>query len=113
MIFNPALEDGVFARPTWTGERASWRHRVGNNENGCTPATSASSALPGEPYAVGVYGDIERAKALTPADATAAWKELLSTASILWIYQGGAEGADVAAAIGAGLPCGAIAAPPR
>ena len=106
MIFNPALEDGVFREADVDPERRCLVEIIESeiNEKRLYARHKCEQLLcPGEPYAVGVYGDIERAKALTPADATAAWKELLSTASILWIYQGGAEGADVAAAIGAGF----------
>ena len=90
MLFRPALENGLFREQDVLTERRCLAEEVRAeiNEKRAYARRQAERLLcPDEAYGVGRHGRAERIETLTPAEVTAAWKELLRTATIQLILQ--------------------------
>lgn len=102
MLFEPALEEGVFRDADLELERRCLIEHIESeiNEKRLYARHKCEQLLcRGEAYAANVYGTVERVQALRAPEVTAAWKTALQTARMLWIYQGSGGGKEVAAAI--------------
>ena len=100
MLFEPALEDGVFRAADIEEERRclieSIRAEI-NNKRRYARTRCEQLLCEGEPFAVSESGTVEGASALTADQITAAWRRALATARVQLIYQGSGDGEAVAA----------------
>lgn len=90
MLFRPALENGVFREEDVLTERRCLAEEVRAeiNEKRAYARRKAEQLLcPNEAYGIGRYGVAERIEALTPETVTAAWRQLLRTATVQLILQ--------------------------
>lgn len=102
MLFEPALENGVFRAEDLELERRCLIERIEadiNEKRWYARQQCERLLCRDEAYAVNVHGTVERVKELTAEQVTDAWKAMLETAPIQWVYQGGDDGEAVAAAI--------------
>lgn len=79
-LFNPALENGVFPEKTVNLERQTLIDEIEaliNDKRSYAASQAVKTMCKGEPMAVRAQGNIERAKALTPADAYNAYRRLI------------------------------------
>lgn len=86
MIFDPNLQESAFEQ-----EKRCLLERLQseiNNKRLYARQQCESLLCPDQPYAVNPNGTPETVKALTLSAVTEAWKRLLSTARIHWLYQG-------------------------
>lgn len=107
MLFEPALEDGLFRQEDVEQEKRCLIELIESeiNEKRLYARHRCEELIcPDEPYAVPRFGRVEQVAALTREALTAAWKEILKTARIQIILQGGEEAA-VTEAFRRGLAC--------
>ncbi len=100
MLFHPILEDGVFRHEDMEEERRCLLETIRseiNNKRGYARTRCTELLCEGEPYAVRAGGTEEAVRALTAADVTAAWQQVLRTARVQIIYHGSGDGQAVAA----------------
>lgn len=91
LLFNPALEDGVFPADVFAQEQRCLLERLqGEMNNKRTYARQRCEELlcPNHPFSLNPYGTEATINALTPVSAAAARERLLSEATIHWLYQG-------------------------
>ncbi len=100
MLFEPALENGVFRAEDMEEERRCLVETIRaeiNNKRTYARARCVDLLCEGEPFAVRPYGTEEAVTALDAADVTAAWKTMLQHARVQIIYQGNGDCEAVAA----------------
>lgn len=105
MLFEPALSDGLFREDDVEQEKRCLIEAIESeiNEKRLYARRRCEELLcADEPYAVSRLGRADRVAALSRQDLTDAWKEILATAQIQIIIQGG-DGEAVAAAFRKGL----------
>lgn len=98
MLFDPALENGVFRRTDVETERRCLAEdvRAQINEKRWYALCRAEELLcPNEAYSIGRFGEAEIIEKLTPEQVTAAWKRMLREATVRLTLQGGEEMAAV------------------
>ena len=91
MLFDPALENGAFREEDFRQEQRCLLERLQsevNNKRLYARQQCVRLLCPDHPYSVDPDGTPETVQALTPAAAAAAWKRLLNTARVHWLYQG-------------------------
>ena len=91
MLFDPALEGEAFRPADFEQEQRCLLERLQsemNNKRLYARQQCVQLLCPEHSYSVDPDGTPESVQALTAAGAVAAWKRLLSTARIHWIYQG-------------------------
>lgn len=91
LLFNPALEEGVFPAEIFAQEQRCLLERLqGEMNNKRTYARQRCEELlcPDHPFSLNAYGTEAAIQALTPASAEAARQRLLSESTIHWLYQG-------------------------
>lgn len=100
MLFEPALENGVFRAADIEEERRclieSIRAEI-NNKRRYARTRCEQLLCEGEAFAVSESGTVEGAEALTAEQITAAWRRVLSTAQVQLVYQGSGNGEEVVA----------------
>ncbi|MBQ4618075.1 MAG: insulinase family protein [Clostridia bacterium] len=97
-LFDPPLENGVFRRADVEEERRCTLESIAariNEKRRYAMGRCKEVLCKGEPYAVSKYGEKEQVEAVTPEELTAAWREVLATAPMRVIYQGGGNGQAV------------------
>jgi predicted Zn-dependent peptidase len=97
-LFDPPLENGVFRRADVEEERRCTLESIAariNEKRRYAMGRCKEILCKGEPYAVSKYGEKEQVEAVTPEELTAAWREVLATAPMRVIYQGGGNGQAV------------------
>lgn len=100
MLFQPVLEDGVFRRDDMEEERRCLLETIRseiNNKRGYARTRCTELLCEGDAYAVRASGTEEAVAALTAADVTAAWRQVLRTARVQILYHGNGDGHAVAA----------------
>lgn len=96
MLFEPALEDGVFPGAALEQEKRCLIELIEaevNNKRLYARHRCERMVCRGEAYAVSRYGDAARVAALTPWEVTQAWKRMLREARIQLIVQSGSKSA--------------------
>ncbi|MDD2956125.1 MAG: insulinase family protein [Oscillospiraceae bacterium] len=96
MLLDPYLEDGCFAAEDTRIEVQNLIDTIQseiNDKRDYAVAKCVSLMFEGEPFAIKKYGWEEDARAITPASATAAWRDLLrrGIVEILFIGSGSSE----------------------
>ncbi len=98
VLFDPALEDGVFRSEDVEQERRCTLESIAaeiNDKRRYAVSRLKAILCEGEPYAVSKYGTAEQVEALTAKDLTDMWRRMLKTAPIRIIYQGSGDGEAV------------------
>ncbi|MBR5134618.1 MAG: insulinase family protein [Clostridia bacterium] len=106
VLFEPPFEDGVFTEQAVEQERRCTLESIAaeiNDKRRYAVARCKKLLCEGEPYALSKYGTAERVEKLTAKELTDAWREMLETAPIRIMYQGGGDGEAVKAAFAARL----------
>lgn len=106
MLFQPALENGVFRTADLEEERRCLIETIRaeiNNKRRYARVQCEQLLCEGEPFAVAASGTVEQVEALTPESVTAAWRRMLATARVQILYQGNGDGEAVAAPFVAGF----------
>ena len=91
MLFDPALEGDAFRAADFAQEQRCLLERLQsemNNKRLYARQQCVELLCPEHPYSVDPDGTPASVQALTAAGAVAAWRRLLSTARVHWIYQG-------------------------
>ncbi len=99
MLCDPALEGEAFREADFEQERRCLLERLQselNNKRLYARKRCVELLCPDHPYSVDPDGTPETVAALTAAGAVQAWKRLLSTARVHWIYQGDGDTAALA-----------------
>ena len=97
MLFDPALEDGVFPAEAFNQEKRCLLERLQGemNEKRTYARQRCEQVLcPDHPFSLNPNGTEQTVNALTPVSAATARERLLSEATIHWLYQS-ADDADV------------------
>lgn len=90
MLFDPALEDGVFPADAFAQEKRCLLERLQGemNEKRTYARQRCEQVLcPDHPFSLNPNGTEETVNALTPVAASTARERLLSEATIHWLYQ--------------------------
>lgn len=101
-LFDPALEDGLFREADVEQEKRCLIEFIEaeyNSKRAYARRRCEELLCEGEACALSEYGTVQAAQNVTCAEVTAAWREALETAQILWVYQGGGDGDACAEAI--------------
>ena len=102
ILFDPPLEDGAFPADAFAQEQRCLTEEIQselNNKRLYAIRRCTELLCPDHPFSLNPRGTVETVAAQTPASVTAAWKRLLSTARIHWLYQSAADPAAVTAAV--------------
>ncbi len=95
VLFDPALEDGVFRSEDVEQERRCTLESIAaeiNDKRRYAVSRLKAILCEGEPYAVSKYGTAKQVEALTADELTAMWRQMLKSAPIRIIYQGSGDG---------------------
>lgn len=91
MLLDPLLDEhGAFTADEFAREQRCLIERVQaeiNNKRVYARHRCEELLCPDHPYSISPLGTVETIRALTAADAADAWRTLLTTARIHWIYQ--------------------------
>ena len=91
LLFDPVLEDGCFPASSIEQEKRCLKELMEAEQNDKrTYAKNRCEQIMcrGEGYGINKYGSIERVAALTPADVTEAWRQLLKSARVCLSFLG-------------------------
>ncbi len=103
MLLDPLLdENGVFTADEFAREQRCLLERLQaeiNNKRVYARHRCEQLLCPDHPYSINPLGTADTIRALTPAAAAEAWRTLLNTARIHWIYQDVQDPADLITAI--------------
>lgn len=100
MLFEPALENGVFRAADMEEDRRCLIEDIRsliNNKRGYARAKAEELLCRGEAYALRATGTAEAVEALTADQVTAAWERVLNTARVQILYQGSGQSESVMA----------------
>ena len=101
-LFDPALENGLFREEDVEQEKRCLIEFIEaefNSKRAYARRRCEELLCENEVCALSEYGTAEDAERVTPADVTAAWREALESAQMLWIYQGSGDGQVCADAV--------------
>ena len=94
LLLEPLLAEGNFPIADLQQEKRCLLERLEsqiNNKRRYARSQCEKYLCPDDPYSVDPNGTPETVKALTHASVTEAWKRLLNTARIHWLYQGDSD----------------------